>query len=195
MSRNLFFTGISGAGKSTVINRALQAVGLCPMGFRTIRVYDANDNICAYLVSDLRSPERGVRFMVRENGEQWRRDYPLLCRAALEALEGVTNGDVVLLDEIGGKELLDDTFYRRLTELLKSPARCIGVLKDRSGVESLLRHSASDNATYRETYERFRLILETCPNTSLLTVTEDNREAMLLRAVSFLQSSSCCLQC
>ena len=36
MSRNLFFTGISGAGKSTVINRALQAVGLCPMGFRTI---------------------------------------------------------------------------------------------------------------------------------------------------------------
>ncbi len=186
MRRNLFFTGLSGTGKSTVIHRALLTTRILPVGYRTIRIYDDHGNVCAYVVSDVRSPEVGVQFISRKREEEWHRDYSLFCRTALAALEGAETYDVVLMDEIGGKELLDAAFYERITELLRKPVLCIGALKDRSGMERLIKKPTTNNSIYRKTYERFRSFIEECPESEIFTVTENNREEMFKRAVSFL---------
>lgn len=190
MGSNLFFTGLSGAGKSTLIQQALQMVCIWPAGFRTIRVYDDHDKVCAYVVSDVRSPELAVRFMTRDEGEEWRRDDLLFCRVALDALEQAEAFDVILMDEIGGKELLNVPFRQRIIEILESPIPCIGVLKDRSGMERQIRKQDPDNDTYREAYEQLRTFLEKSSDSTFLTVTKHNREAMFTTAVSFLKKIS-----
>lgn len=187
MKKNLFLTGLSGTGKSTLIHRALRAAGLFPVGFRTLRVYDGQGKVCAYVVSDIRSPERGVRFMNRVEGEKWHRDFLLFCRTAHEALDGAETFDVVLMDEIGGKELLDPTFYNRVVSLLESPVFCIGVLKDRAGVERQIKNHDPDNAAYRKAYEGLRSFLEESTNSVIYTVTEKNREEIFNRIVSLLK--------
>ena len=72
---------------------------------------------------------------------------------AVELLEQAKQCDYVVLDEIGGFEILTDSFLDALMELLKSEVPCIGVVKalgaatrmiQRLGLGELYVHRSED---------------------------------------------------
>lgn len=115
--KKLFLTGESGCGKSTAIAHALGEQAVRCGGFFTRRYRQP------YLYFTLESPDgsRKETFLDFSDGTP---------KLYLQVFSRVTlEGNILVLDEIGGMELLDKAFRDRLYEALDRDVPMIGVLK------------------------------------------------------------------
>ncbi|MDO4517834.1 MAG: nucleoside-triphosphatase [Bacillota bacterium] len=73
-----------------------------------------------------------------------------------DALDGATqeNKNLVLLDEIGGTELLSHAFRTKLYEILRSDIPCIGVIKQEESARQMTRNMPRDIAAQILDYNR-----------------------------------------
>lgn len=132
MKKKLFITGPDRSGKSDMIRRALGDRIRHAGGFVTIRERDAQGNVVGFdLVSADGSghPERFLEFV---NGKPVSH-MEVFAQCGTRLLRQGENRPFVVLDELGGVELLDDSFVRALVALLKSNTPCIGVLRPGAG--------------------------------------------------------------
>lgn len=123
MTRRLFLTGDMGCGKSTAIANALgNRIGRCG-GFLTKRVYDENGSLQGFQICST-DGSKSMDFLVFFDGK------PMIYPVSFETL-GVSllKGQVLILDEIGGVELLCPRFTAALYALLESGVPILGVLK------------------------------------------------------------------
>ena len=117
MKRHLFLTGSIGCGKSTAITVALgEKITQCG-GFLTRRYRDP------YLHFTLESPDGNVKstFLDFASGK------PEVDLAVFS--KNYLRGETLVLDEIGGIELLDPEFASALEAVLSSGIPILGVLK------------------------------------------------------------------
>ncbi len=126
MKRRLFLTGPIGCGKSTAIQTALgDGVGRCG-GFFTRRHREP------YLHFTLESPD-GTQ---RETFLDFSTGKPEL---NLQVFSGISlRGDVLILDEIGGIELLNPEFTTALETVLNSDIPILGVIKGEGPAGALI---------------------------------------------------------
>ena len=127
MKKNLFLTGDKGCGKSTSVAAALgENLGKAG-GFLTVRQLGEDGDALAFW---LRQPGRDDGQMIIDYSRQPYTMHPEVFETlGLGLVKQAHNYDYVVLDEIGGFEILTDSFLDALMELLQSDVPCIGVVK------------------------------------------------------------------
>lgn len=170
MKRRLFLTGPIGCGKSTAIAAALgERLSQCG-GFLTRRYREPN------LHFRLESPDGQCRetFLDFPDGKP-RLNPDVFSRLGVSLLRG----DILVLDEIGGIELLCPAFSAALEQLLQRDIPVIGVLKG-VGPAGALAEALGLSEEYTHAAARLRSLLQDDENTLLYECRQFDEQALLL---------------
>ena len=133
MRRRLFLTGTIGCGKRTAILSAvgdkLPSIG----GFLTKRIQDGKGHAAAFTLCAPDGSREAV-FLDCASGT------PVIHWEVFQTLapERMT-GNIVILDEIGGMELLCPEFMAALNALLETDIPILGVLKGDTAANTMIR--------------------------------------------------------
>ncbi len=133
MKKRLFLTGDMGIGKSTAIADAIGDKLPRFGGFLTRRTRDEAGHALAF---HLESPDGTMS----ETFLDFSSGLPEIRMQVFETLGiSLLEGEILVLDEIGGIELTNPSFRRALTAVLKSETPILGVLKGPSPANALTR--------------------------------------------------------
>ena len=125
--KNLFLTGPVGCGKSTGIATALGEHLPKAGGFLTVRQRDDTGRAVAYW---LKRPDGSDGQIILNYSEKPYTMHPEVFEdLGVRLVEEAKKFDFVILDEIGGFEVLSDVFVDALMKLVQSDIPCIGVMK------------------------------------------------------------------
>lgn len=167
MKKHLFLTGPIGCGKSTTIANALgDKISLCG-GFLTRRHREP------YLHFTLESPDGQVKntFLDFASGKP---------EAQLAVFsESYLRGEILILDEIGGIELLNPEFAAALETVLGSEIPILGVIKG-EGAAGALIDKLGLTEEYQSAVGKLRQLLRNDPNTLVYECTQYDENALLL---------------
>ena len=191
---HLLVTGVIGSGKSTFVQRYLEDAELNPSGYMTIRHTSRKSQKMGFshIPAGIQR-ETGLLTVRHQNGSTFPKDCFLIVEGedsrfdvgqfadkAFPLLE--KHGDVIVLDELGGVELVDDEIFNRVMQVLDNETTpVIVVWKHDRSLEETLSHSylpESDKAVLRE---RRRAILAHDSLTSVMlesdgTITKELEE-------------------
>lgn len=135
--KNLFLTGSVGCGKSTAIATALaDAMGKAG-GFLTVRQKDETGRAVAYWIQRPDGTERQV--IIDYSEKPYTMHLEVFEDLGIRLLKEAVQYDYVVLDEIGGFEVLSEPFVEALMELLKSDVPCIGVMKGEGPASKMIQ--------------------------------------------------------
>ncbi len=171
MKRRLFLTGPIGCGKSTAIAQALgDKLPQCG-GFLTRRYRKP------YLHFTLESPDgrQKATFLDFSDGSP-KVDMDVFTSLGLACL---APKNAMILDEIGGIELLNPEFTAALDSLLTSGAPTIGVIKG-EGPAGALIESLGLSEAYEQAVHQLRQRLKNDPDTLVYTCGQYDETALLL---------------
>jgi len=146
MKKRLFLTGPGGCGKSTAILTALGGKLSMAGGFRTVRKFDETGQDVSYC---LQSPgaESGVVFLDHSvHPSQVFLD--VFSHTGVQLLQDSNHSPFLLLDEIGGIELLRPDFVQALEAALQSGIPCIGVMKAPGMASKMIRRLDMEHDFY-----------------------------------------------
>jgi len=169
---HLLVTGVIGSGKSTFVQRYLEDMALNPAGYMTIRhvAKRGQKTGFAHVPAGIQR-ETGLLTVRHQNGLTFPKDCFLLIEGeesrfyvgqfaekVFPMLEG--QGDVIVLDELGGIELLDDKIFHRVMQLLKNDTTPVVIVwKHDQSLEESLSHSDLAEADKAILKERRQAIL------------------------------------
>ena len=163
MAKHLFLEGPIQSGKSTLIKNCLQEFGVTLGGFSCKRYLDENGSIRAFgLVSPTDfdvdgvydpqihgDPDNGIPakdpgiFLIK-GAAGMKADTDAFIRAGVRLLDEPKHAGLILMDEIGGVELMSDEFREKLDEVLAGNIPCIGVLKQQSHAKVMQKHHGGE---------------------------------------------------
>ena len=173
MRRRLFLTGPMGCGKSTAIARALSdALPRCG-GFRTRRETGPEGQPIRFF---LESPDAACRetFLDVSSGKPEVR-MAVFSGPAIAMLKG----SYLVLDEIGGVELLCPEFMAALEATLESGVPILGVMKGEGPAGALVK-ALGLTGKYETAVRRLRKWMEQDENTLLYTCGQFDETALSL---------------
>ena len=167
MKRHLFLTGPIGCGKSTAIANALgDNIARCG-GFLTRRYREP------YLQFTLESPDGTVKetFLDFSSGNP-KVDLSVFSKACLQ-------GKILVLDEIGGIELLNPSFSSALESVLSSDVPILGVMKGEGPAGALIKKLGLTEE-YKCAFDQLRKQLLSDSNTLVYECAHYDKNALLL---------------
>ena len=141
MKKHLFLTGVSGIGKTTIIRQALGSAAGYAGGFITERVADGDGSVEGFDLYPAAAAIGhdgfdGQRFLDLGTVPP-QKDNEVFRESAAQMLREAEYYPFVMLDEIGGFEMLIPQFRNELAQLLNSDAPIIGVIKGAENAEEL----------------------------------------------------------
>ncbi len=135
--KNLFLTGPVGSGKSTSIASALGEYLGKAGGFLTVRQKDDAGRAVAYW---LMRPDGSHRQRIIDySAKPYTMHLEVFEDSGVRLLEEAAQYDYVILDEIGGFEVLSEPFMAALRKLLQSKTPCIGVMKGEGPASKMIQ--------------------------------------------------------
>ncbi len=137
MMKNLFLTGPVGCGKSTAIAAALGENLQKAGGFLTVRQVDADGRAVAYWMK--RPDGSDAQVIIDYSAKPYTMHLEVFEDLGIRLLEEARQYDYVILDEIGGFEVLSNAFLDALMTLLQSDIPCIGVMKGEGPASKMIR--------------------------------------------------------
>ena len=177
MKPRLFLTGPSGCGKSAMIHRELGNRTRKAGGFLTQRVRDENGKVRSFEIRSADGYGPRDRFLDLE-GDTPRIDLEIFSHVGVDYLRRATERPFAVLDEIGGVEVLNDTFMDELARYLSGDQPCIGVMKGPGPAGKLVEMmglTVRYELARRALYEHLR----NDPNTLLLEISgRDDQQAL-----------------
>lgn len=143
--KNFFLQGDKFVGKSTIIQYILKEMKIPVTGFYVQRTIDQQKKSSTFELKAaskllLRENEITTRedhcFIANKDGKQ-KRDLTVFAGFGCKLLEEATiSENVILLDEIGGIELLSEAFKEVLYKTFKQPKKIIGVFKSEKNFQN-----------------------------------------------------------
>ena len=125
--KNLFLTGAIGCGKSTSIAAALRESVVKAGGFLTVRQKDERGEAVAYWLQ--RPDGSGGQRIIDYSSQPYSMHLEVFEDLGIQLVNEARQYDFVILDEIGGFEVLSEPFMKGLMDLIRSDIPCIGVMK------------------------------------------------------------------
>lgn len=177
MKRNLFLTGSVGCGKSTSIANALEEKLPEAGGFLTVRQRDESGRAVAYWLQRCDGSER--QCIIDYSARPYTMHMEVFETFAVELLGHAKQCDYVVLDEIGGFEVLSDAFMEALMELLESEIPCIGVMKGEGPASKMIQKLGLGDA-YVQKAEALRQWMRQDENTLLYECGQFDPEGLRL---------------
>ena len=172
MKRKLFLTGPIGCGKSTAIRTAIGEKLPEFGGFLTKRMRDPEGHPIAFY---LESPDGTFKETFLDCSSS-------AVQIHMDVFEQVSlEGKYLVLDEIGGLELLNSSFMAALDELLSSDTPVIGVVKGVGPASAMIRKLGLTEE-YETAANRFREALRNDPDTLVYDCGKFDEEALRLAA-------------
>ena len=126
----LLLTGLPGAGKSTIVRAMLSASGRDPRGFYTAKGAPAEDGSVPVFLRPA-SGEGEPRLVGRVYPDR-AEGCPEAFDASAALLEGIPEGSLVVMDELGFMENRAEVFKARVLAVLAGDYDIIAVIKPRS---------------------------------------------------------------
>lgn len=175
--KNLFLTGAVGCGKSTAIAAALGPQLSDAGGFLTVRQKDDTGRAVAYW---LQRPDGSDGQVIIDYSARPYTMHPEVFETfGIRLLEEGKQHDFILLDEIGGFEMLSDTFLKALMETLESGIPCIGVMKGAGPASKMIQKLGLGDA-YVQRAEELRRWMRQDENTLLYECCQFDPEGLRL---------------
>ncbi len=175
--KNLFLTGPIGSGKSTSIATALGENLPKAGGFLTVRQLDNSGRAVAY---QLKRPNGSDgQIIIDYSAKPYTMHLEVFEDLGIRLVEEATQFDYVILDEIGGFEVLSDVFMEALIKLLQSDVPCIGVMKGVAPASKMIQKLGLGDA-YVQKAEQLRCWMRQSENTLLYECTQFDPEGLRL---------------
>jgi len=178
LTKNLLIEGMPETGKSTLIGRCIGMYGLRPFctGYQTARVFGTDRKLrgfthlpaCAELKTELISDDREIPLFIELSQEAEAPAFhkEIFLKDLRQTLASAENFGCVLIDEMGGNELLLPEVTSAYLQVLKGHLPVLGVLKS---PEHAKRFAYDAYTAFRET-----VMKET--DTEILCLEKENRE-------------------
>lgn len=177
MKKNLFLTGPIGSGKSTAIAAALGESVIKAGGFLTVRQRNASGEAVAY---HLQRPDGRDRQMIIDYSAQpYTMHMETFETLGIQLLAEAKQYSFVVLDEIGGFEVLSDPFMSALMPLLESEIPCIGVVKGKAPATRMIQRLGLGDA-YVQRAETLRSWMREDEQTQLYECAQFDPEGLRL---------------
>lgn len=177
MEKNLFLTGSVGCGKSTSIAGALGELLPKAGGFLTVRQKDDTGRAVAYW---LQKPDGNNRQCIIDySAKPYTMRMEVFETFGVQLLQEAGDFDYVILDEIGGFEVLSDAFMAALMTLLNSDVPCIGVMKGEGPASKMIQKLGLGEA-YVNKAEQLRQWMHQDENTLLYECDQFDPEGLRL---------------
>ena len=188
---NLFLHGPIGVGKSTLLQEALAPVVSSVGGIFTQRIQESGKTVGYRTVllngaslpveTEFSHDLEGVFLLNGQRNVETLEDVIL----QVERLIQSPAVRLVLLDEIGGIELMSGVFWDTLRRILVTGKPCVGVYKSADNIKhmsTVLKLSTE----YLELHEEMRQLISR--NGTLVELTNDNRESVRSDLVQSIRS-------
>ena len=196
---NIFLSGDSGSGKSTLLLDFLSQSSLEVAGYTTVHLLDQEGRRVAHHLRDLRLLMNDLRLPSRKDKgfAAWLfaqasadMDTPCFCRLeeermtffprlfveeSLALLSKYPGPELLVLDEVGGPELLEDDFYAKLLDMLDSRQPLLIVWKNAAG----LAHMKLEQPLYEAILERRGKLLDKADQLLICEKNEKTRRRLL----------------
>lgn len=164
MYKHLFLEADSGAGKSTLIRKIIAPYIDQIGGFTSQRLQNENDETVAFRIvpaHDLRLavPYENTNeniFRIIAGEKKGYNNLEVFETEGLKLLTDTKGKKLIILDEIGGIELKNEAFRKKLYEILAGDIPCIGVIKQEqkaasmSGLSGKKKELAEHNVKLRQ---------------------------------------------
>ena len=174
-----FLTGDSGIGKSTLLMKLIKQEQFQVAGFFVHRVLnDQNEtegfSLCNAQAIYENAKNREGTWFIWKNRSSHSFDSSVFSSRGLELLQSSSKSEqaIILLDEIGGVELLEDDFFDELLRVLELPNKIVGVYKSDKNFQRQQLDQSEKNAILSH---RQRLAKKINEQGLLMTLKEDNR--------------------
>ena len=197
MNKHLFLEGQVQAGKSTLIRKCLEPYIDIVGGFSSQRIRGKDDRILGYrlvpaedfLLDTDDAPDISGVFLYH-NKDINKKDPRVFETLGVDLLSPTQNKQLILLDEIGGSELLVPEFKSELYDVLGGDIPCIGVIKLNSKAKFM-----SDTAGYPgkvvEANARLRQDLTDKFNARIINFDKDSAKIAEQEIKEFLEKNIC----
>lgn len=175
--KNLFLTGPIGSGKSTSIAQALGEHLTEAGGFLTVRQRDETGRAVAYWLQ--RPDGSDAQVIIDYSAEPYSMHMDVFENLGVQLVQEARQFDFVVLDEIGGFEVLSDAFMEALMQLLNSGIPCIGVMKGEGPAGRMIRNLGLGDA-YVQRAQQLRQWMHQDANTLLYECGQFDPEGLRL---------------
>ncbi|MDO5044432.1 MAG: nucleoside-triphosphatase [Coriobacteriia bacterium] len=158
--RSLFFEGNIQIGKSSCLRQLLRNSKLKVSGFAVVRIIH-DQALLGFSIETLKTSIPPVNEVVRHRDAFLEKHNVFDTNVVTTVLKTVrdemktSTADALLLDEIGGREMLDEEIMALYKEILTGPLPCIGILK---AERNLLKPFMSDEVKSTLINNRNKLI-------------------------------------
>ena len=191
--KNFFLEGDKFVGKSTLIQQVIKDMKIPVDGFYVNRMINEQQEIVGFelrsaselsLVQNEISERKEHCFIVNKNGEK-RRDLTVFDGFGRKLLSKASiSENIILLDEIGGVELLSDSFAEDLYQIFKLPKKIIGVFKSEKNYQNQKLHTSKKLEITQKREHLKKVILES--DGEIMTLTQKNRQLIQEKLRYFL---------
>jgi len=189
---NLFLEGLSGSGKSTLLRECLFPYKTQIGGFSSQRLWQENyasyriqPADCFDLTADYTPDmEHVFRYHYKDTTVN---SLEVFESYGVELLRDAAGYPLILLDEIGGSELLVPEFRENLYNLIKGPYNCIGVLK-LSEKARYMGNSTGQAKDFGASNEELRELITSLPDSKILYFERENRDKIKNEINAFIDS-------
>lgn len=168
MIRNLFLEGTIQSGKSTLLRKMLQPYMDRIGGFASQRLLDDSGCTVGYrigqasttpLTTHFSKDYSGIFRITDKDGEVHK--YPeAFDREGIKYLTENQGKKLILLDEIGGAEMLNPLFRHALHDVLSGSTPCIGVIKLEESAAHMSRTAKYDESVLKFNRQLRQLVTE-----------------------------------
>lgn len=192
--KSLFLTGDSGEGKTTLLFQCLKPYRAVTGGFFSQRlVSESGDTVGFRLASANEEWEPkicyhdGLTNIFLKRTKEGMVSFPeVFQKEGRELLTSHGDHKLILLDEIGGVELLIPEFMEAVYACLNGPKPCIGVIKSRNNFAMMMARNGGNSSAFHlrdELEESVRMSLRN----QLLTYHRKDEEAVREKILKYLR--------
>lgn len=151
MGKSLFLKGDSGEGKTTLLFQCLKPYRAVTGGFFSQRLVDENGDTAGFRLASAKEEwepkgvyREGLADVFLRRTKDGMVLFPQVFLSTGRKLLTV-NGEekFILMDEIGGAELLIPEFMEAVHDCLDGPKLCIGVIKSRKNYAAMMSRNGS----------------------------------------------------